>query len=74
MIDALELRPFPRGTKVTLDATDNARLSAWQREQRLLTWCARERPWEIEGEVIAQIGPPLNSAGKASDSRVRPVL
>jgi hypothetical protein len=66
LVDALELRPFPRGAKVALDATDNARLSAWQREQLLLTWCARERPWEIEGEVIARLGPPLNSAGNAA--------
>src|SRR6266540_7331103 len=60
LIDPLELRPFLRGTKVALDATDNARLSAWQREQLLLAWWARERPWEIEEEVIAQLGPPLN--------------
>jgi GIY-YIG catalytic domain len=53
LVDAAEVRPFPRGTKVALDATDNARRSAWQREQLLLTWCAREHPWEIEGEVIA---------------------
>jgi hypothetical protein len=33
LVDALELRPFLRGTKVALDATDNARLSAWQRER-----------------------------------------
>jgi hypothetical protein len=66
VVDALALRPFPRGTKVALDATDNARRSAWQREQLLLTWCAREHPWEIEGEVIARLGPPLNSASNAA--------
>jgi hypothetical protein len=32
----------------------------------LLTWCARERPWGIESEVIAQLTPPLNSAGNAA--------
>jgi GIY-YIG catalytic domain len=63
LVDALELRPFSRGRKVALDASDNARLSAWQREHLLLTWCTRERPWEIEGEVIALLGAPLNSAG-----------
>jgi len=68
LIDALELRPFLRGTKVALDATDNATVSAWQRERLLLAWCARERPWEIEEEVIAQLGPPLNSAGNAAHS------
>src|SRR5262249_40311012 len=39
LIDALDLRPLLRGTKVALSASDNARLSAWQREQLLLTWC-----------------------------------
>jgi hypothetical protein len=68
LVDALELRPFLRGTKVALEATDNARLSAWQRERLRLTWCARERPWEIEEEVIARLGPPLNSAGNAAHS------
>ena len=65
LIDALPLRPLVRGTKVALDAADNARLSRWQREHLLLTWCSRERPWEIETGVIAQLGPPLNSAGNA---------
>jgi hypothetical protein len=65
LIDALELQPYLRGPKVALSAHDNARLSAWQREHLLLTSCARERPWEIEGEVIAQLGPPLNSAANA---------
>lgn len=66
LIDALALRPFIRRTKVALDAADNARLSQWQREHLLLTWCPRQRPWEIESEVIAQLGPPLNSAGNAA--------
>jgi hypothetical protein len=65
LIDALELHPYMRGTKVALSTHDNARLSAWQRERLFLTWCAIERPWEIEGEVIAQLGPPLNSAANA---------
>ncbi|MGH3029404.1 MAG: GIY-YIG nuclease family protein [Gaiellaceae bacterium] len=60
------LRPFLRGTKIALDAPDNARLSAWQRDRLLLTWCARQRPWEIEEEVIGRLGPPLNSAGNAA--------
>lgn len=44
LIDSLELRPFLRGRKVALEASDNARLSAWQREHLLLMWHARERP------------------------------
>jgi hypothetical protein len=74
LVDALTLRPVMRGTKVALDAPDNARLSQWQGEHLLLTWCPRERPWEIESEVIARLGPPLNStanAGHAFYPRVR---
>jgi hypothetical protein len=68
LADALELRPFVRGGKVALSTTDNARLSRWQQDQLLLTCCARERPWQIEREVIWQLGPPLNSAGNATHS------
>jgi GIY-YIG catalytic domain len=66
LLDALDLHPYLRRTKVALSADDNRRLSAWQREHLLLTSCARERPWEIETEVIAQLAPPLNSAGNAA--------
>jgi GIY-YIG catalytic domain-containing protein len=66
LVDTLKLRPFLRGSKVALGASENARLSAWQREHLLLTWSTRQRPWEIEGEVIAHLGPPLNSAGNAA--------
>jgi hypothetical protein len=66
LIDALELDPYLHNRKVALCADDNARLSGWQREHLLLTSCARERPWEIEREVIAQLGPPLNSAANAA--------
>jgi hypothetical protein len=45
-----------------LSAHDNARLSAWQREHLLLTSCARERPWEIESEVIDLLGGELPRA------------
>jgi hypothetical protein len=65
LIDALELHPCLRGTKVALNAHDNARLSAWQREHLFVMWCARERPREIENEVIAHLAPPLNSAANA---------
>ena len=65
LLDALDLSPYLRGAKVALNPDDNGRLSAWQREHLLLTSSAGERPWEIETEVIAQLAPPLNSAGNA---------
>lgn len=66
LLDPLDLHPYLRETKVALSAPENARLSAWQRAHLLLTWCARERPWEIEAAVIAQLTPPLNSTGNAA--------
>lgn len=66
LLDALDLHPYLRGTKLALSTDENQRLSACQREHLLLTSCARERPWEIESEVIAQLAPPLNSAGNAA--------
>jgi len=66
LTDALDLHPHLRGTKVALNASDNERLSAWQRTHLLLTWCARQRPWEIESEVIRKLTPPLNAAGNAA--------
>jgi hypothetical protein len=66
LLDALNLHPHLRGTKVALSTDDNRRLSAWQREHLLLTSYAREGPWEIERDVIAHLAPPLNSAGNAA--------
>jgi hypothetical protein len=66
LVEALDIHPYLRGTKVALSAPENARLSAWQREHLLLTSCASERPWEVESEVIARLTPPLNSTGNAA--------
>jgi hypothetical protein len=59
-----ELALIPRATarKVALDREDNERLRDWQRGHLCLTWAVRERPWEVEGRVIALMQPPLNSA------------
>jgi hypothetical protein len=66
LLDALDLNPYLRGAKVVLSPRDNGRLSAWQREHLLLTSYAVERPWEAESALIAQLAPPLNSAGNAA--------
>jgi hypothetical protein len=31
-----------------------------------MTWCVRERPWEVESQVTALMEPPLNSAGNSA--------
>lgn len=62
----LALTPIAATDRVLLTREDNARLSAWQRDNLKLTWCVRQRPWEIETELIALMGPPLNAAGNAT--------
>ena len=66
LFEELGLTPRKTKTKVVLDSEDNARLRVWQFEHLSLTWCVRGRPWEVEGEVIALMEPPLNSAGNSA--------
>lgn len=62
LFDELALKPRATVKKVVLDRDDDARLRQWQFDHLCVTWAVRERPWEIEGEVIANMQPPLNSA------------
>jgi hypothetical protein len=62
LLDELELKPRGTVSKVVLDRDDNARLRQWQLAHLSLSWCTRERPWEVEEAVIALMQPPLNSA------------
>jgi hypothetical protein len=41
-------------------------LREWQFTNLRLTWCERERPWEIEEAVIQAMQPSLNAAGNSS--------
>ena len=59
-------RPCWRGDRAQLPAEDNAALSVWQNEHLQVTWAVRARPWEVEGEVIAAMEPPLNLAANAA--------
>jgi len=47
------LKPRATVKKVVLDSDDNARLRQWQFNHLKVTWCERERPWEVEDAVIA---------------------
>lgn len=62
LLDELGLTPRVTAKKIVLEVEDNARLRAWQTAHLLLTWCERERPWEVEDDVIALMQPPLNCA------------
>ena len=59
----LALLPRRTPTKITLVEADDACLRRWQFANLRLTWCERERPWEIEHSVIHIMKPPLNLAG-----------
>lgn len=62
LLGELALQPRATLKKVVLEHDDNERLRQWQFNHLSLTWCQRERPWEIEDAVIALMQPPLNSA------------
>lgn len=49
--------------RALLTKEDNAALSEWQRENLRVAWAVRDRPWEIEHEVISRLAPPLNLEG-----------
>jgi len=60
------LTPERTETKYVLSSTQNRALSTWQREHLRLSWAEHARPWEIEGDVVAALSPPLNLAGNSS--------
>lgn len=66
LLDELKLSPRATVKKVVLDRDDNRRLREWQFDHLSLTWCERERPWEVEDDVIALMQPPLNCAANES--------
>jgi hypothetical protein len=66
LMSSLDLHPYRTTTKVSLDEGDNSRLREWQFANLRLSWCERERPWEIEEAVIQAMQPPLNTAGNSS--------
>lgn len=59
LLDPLNLTPMTRGDKTILSHDEDRRLTDWQRKNLRLTWCGRERPREVEDEVIALMLPPL---------------
>jgi len=57
-----------RGNRALLTPEGNAALSAWQREHLRVSWVVERKPWDIEGQVIKALAPPLNLA----DNRQHP--
>lgn len=48
-------------------------LSAWMAENGYVSWVARDRPWELEHDLIAALDLPLNLQGNP-DNRFHSVL
>jgi hypothetical protein len=64
----LQLAPRKATKKVVLRQVENAKLSAWQQSNLLITWHAVANPWELEAGVIAELRPTLNLDDNAEDS------
>jgi hypothetical protein len=48
-------------------------LSAWMAENAYVSWVVRDRPWELEDELIVALDLPLNLQGN-SHNRFHSVL
>jgi hypothetical protein len=58
----IQLRRVGSGTRMTFVEGEQA-LSAWMTENAYVSWAVRERPWELEDELIATLDLPLNLQG-----------
>ncbi len=58
----IHLRRVGSGHRKTFVGGEHA-LSTWMGENALVSWVVRERPWELEDELIARLDLPLNLEG-----------
>lgn len=68
----IELRRVGSGNRMTFVAGERA-LSAWLAENAYVSWMVRDRPWELEEELIEALDVPLNLKGN-SRNQFHPVL
>jgi hypothetical protein len=68
----LELRRVGSGRRRTFGTGEQV-LSAWMVENALVSWIVRQRPWELEERLIADLDLPLNLDGNARNP-LHPVL
>lgn len=61
-----------RGERTTF-VEDEQVVSAWMAENAYVSWVVRERPWELENELLAALDLPLNIKGNRSN-QFYPVL
>jgi hypothetical protein len=63
----IELRRVGSGKRMTFGAGEQT-LSDWMAENAFVTWFEHPAPWEIEGELIRELRPPLNLAENSHHS------
>jgi hypothetical protein len=68
----IQLRRIGPGTRRTFVAGEQI-LSAWMADNAFVSWVIRERPWELEDDLIAAVDLPLNLEGN-SRNRFHQVL
>jgi hypothetical protein len=68
----IQLRRVGSGNRMTFVEGEQA-LSAWMAENACVSWVVRDRPWELEDELIAALDLPLNLQGN-SHNRFNSVL
>jgi hypothetical protein len=62
----IQLRRVGSGVRLTFIEGEQA-LSAWMAENAYVSWAVRDRPWELEDELIATLDLPLNLQGNPSN-------
>lgn len=68
----IQLRRVGSGTRMTFVEGEQA-LSAWMAENAHVSWAVRDRPWELEDDLIATLDLPLNLQGNPFN-QFHPVL
>ena len=68
----IQLRRVGSGTRKTFAAGEQV-LSAWMADNAFVSWVIRQRPWELEDDLIAAVDLPLNLEGN-SRNRFHQVL
>jgi hypothetical protein len=58
----IQLRRVGSGNRMTFAEGEQA-LSAWMAANACVSWVVRDRPWELEEELIAALDLPLNLQG-----------
>jgi len=58
----IQLRRVGSGNRMTF-AEGEQKLSAWMAENAHVSWIVRDRPWELEDDLIAALDLPLNLQG-----------